>query len=265
MGGKGSGYFGHSREHGLHRKGIPTASRGKINAINQLKKKSSNEFNIASKNLKNDKWNNITFTRGKNKLYTVIKIDNDLINVSYIEADKKDVGLGSIFMKTIKEYADSTNRNLIVSHQTNPAFFDKFEWLERIDERTSIYKGKIINSVKNADLIKQLEVGTQVEMEHTDNPEIAKQIALDHLKEDPVYYTKLLKAFPDEHPELRKQLAKGIPKTKMYDGKRFKRHSYYASRTIADVITARLKRKGFKVRETITSNGIIVLYKRGGS
>ena len=30
MGGKGSGYFGHSREHGLHRKGIPTTSKGKI-------------------------------------------------------------------------------------------------------------------------------------------------------------------------------------------------------------------------------------------
>lgn len=262
MAGKGRGWHGDSRLHSLARKGIPTASRG--NAINQLKKKSSNEFKISSKKLKKDKWNTITFTKGKNKLYTVMMIDNDMINISYIEANKKDIGLGTIFMKTIKEYADSTNRNLIISHQTNPAFFDKFSWLERIDERTSIYKGKLINSENNVIPTNQLEVGTQVEMEHTDNPEIAKQIALDHLKEDTEYYTKLLKCFPDEHPELRKQLAKGIPKTKTYNGKQFKRHSFYASRMIADVITARLKRRGFKVRETITSNGIIVLYKYRG-
>ena len=37
----------------------------------------------------------------------------------------------------------------------------------------------------------ELEMGTQQEMEHTDDPEVAKQIALDHIKEDPAYYSKL--------------------------------------------------------------------------
>lgn len=40
----------------------------------------------------------------------------------------------------------------------------------------------------------QLSQGISHEMEHTDNPEVAKKIALDHIKEDPQYYDKLEKA-----------------------------------------------------------------------
>ena len=40
----------------------------------------------------------------------------------------------------------------------------------------------------------QLNIGTNVELEHTDNYMIARKIAQDHLKEDPIYYTKLKKA-----------------------------------------------------------------------
>jgi len=39
----------------------------------------------------------------------------------------------------------------------------------------------------------QLAIGMDIEMEHTDNPEIAKEIAMDHLTEDPDYYKKLKK------------------------------------------------------------------------
>lgn len=39
--------------------------------------------------------------------------------------------------------------------------------------------------------IDQLKRGIEVEMEHTDDPEIAKEIAMDHLAEDPRYYSKL--------------------------------------------------------------------------
>lgn len=56
-----------------------------------------------------------------------------------------------------------------------------------------------INNTKEEDVDPaQLEIGIQVEMEHTDSPEIAKEIALDHLTEDPIYYTKLGKCFPEE-------------------------------------------------------------------
>ena len=39
----------------------------------------------------------------------------------------------------------------------------------------------------------QLSKGTQVEMEHTDDPNVASEIARDHLTEDPDYYKKLEK------------------------------------------------------------------------
>jgi hypothetical protein len=37
----------------------------------------------------------------------------------------------------------------------------------------------------------QLAKGTKVEFEHTDDKELAQEIAMDHLEEDPVYYDKL--------------------------------------------------------------------------
>ena len=40
----------------------------------------------------------------------------------------------------------------------------------------------------------QLSTGIQIEMEHTNDVEIAKEIAMDHLTEDPKYYTKLVAA-----------------------------------------------------------------------
>ena len=40
----------------------------------------------------------------------------------------------------------------------------------------------------------EFEVGKTVELEHTDDINISKEIALDHLAEDPKYYSKLFKA-----------------------------------------------------------------------
>ena len=40
----------------------------------------------------------------------------------------------------------------------------------------------------------ELAIGVQVEMEHTNDEKIATEIALDHLTEDPQYYTKLVNA-----------------------------------------------------------------------
>jgi hypothetical protein len=41
---------------------------------------------------------------------------------------------------------------------------------------------------------KELALGIKTELEHTNDPGIAKNIARDHLVEDAHYYTKLLKA-----------------------------------------------------------------------
>jgi len=40
----------------------------------------------------------------------------------------------------------------------------------------------------------QLNAGIRVEMEHTNDPKKAREIALDHLKEDPEYYSRLIEA-----------------------------------------------------------------------
>ena len=45
-----------------------------------------------------------------------------------------------------------------------------------------------INSIED-----ELKIGIEVEREHTDDLEVAKKIALDHLAEDSKYYTKLKK------------------------------------------------------------------------
>ena len=55
---------------------------------------------------------------------------------------------------------------------------------------------QVPNCVKKAE--DQIEMGTKVEMEHTDDEEEAKKIAMDHLKEDSHYYTKLGEAMPKE-------------------------------------------------------------------
>jgi len=62
-------------------------------------------------------------------------------------------------------------------------------------------KGLLSESLeeKNIDVDpEELKKGIEVEKEHTDDPVKAEEIALDHLKEDPKYYTKLAKAGLEE-------------------------------------------------------------------
>jgi hypothetical protein len=56
------------------------------------------------------------------------------------------------------------------------------------------------------DFEKELKAGISVEMEHTEDSETAKRIALDHLSEDPEYYEKLAKAGLVDEPAALKDL-----------------------------------------------------------
>lgn len=49
---------------------------------------------------------------------------------------------------------------------------------------------------------KEIETGIKVEMEHTGDPKLAKEIAMDHLMEFPDYYTRLLKMEKEAEKEL---------------------------------------------------------------
>jgi len=73
---------------------------------------------------------------------------------------------------------------------------------------TKIKEGSAIPKNVNPD---ELRKGIEVEKEHTDNPKIALKIALDHLKEDPKYYTKLATLGLEEGPNIKEeQLDEGV-------------------------------------------------------
>lgn len=56
------------------------------------------------------------------------------------------------------------------------------------------FRGGLADKKRESDFDPEaLAKGTAVEMEHTDDPEAAKEIAMDHLVEDPKYYDKLAK------------------------------------------------------------------------
>lgn len=52
----------------------------------------------------------------------------------------------------------------------------------------------------------QLRKGIKVEMEHTSDPDIAMEIAMDHLMEDPEYYNKL----EEIHESIKKRGSKWV-------------------------------------------------------
>lgn len=54
------------------------------------------------------------------------------------------------------------------------------------------------HGVSRMQIAQQLDKGIKVEMEHTSNKSAAREIALDHLAEDPVYYDKLAKVGLEE-------------------------------------------------------------------
>jgi hypothetical protein len=73
------------------------------------------------------------------------------------------------------EYPDRKQRHAVILSQ----------WAKAKDLR------KARNSENRHSILAQLALGTQEEMEHTDNPLEAMKIAVDHLLEDQDYYVKL--------------------------------------------------------------------------
>lgn len=66
--------------------------------------------------------------------------------------------------------------------------------IKGILERKEILPGGLGDNAPDSEFdSKQLEMGIKAELEHTKNKSLAKEIAKDHLKEDPKYYTKLKK------------------------------------------------------------------------
>jgi hypothetical protein len=73
------------------------------------------------------------------------------------------------------------------------------KWAKTIDELLKNWEGIGKNLTKEDVDSEQLAMGIEIEMEHTKSREMSKLIALDHLKEDPEYYTKLKKMEKGKH------------------------------------------------------------------
>lgn len=72
-------------------------------------------------------------------------------------------------------------------------FFSEFE--NKPSEQNNKLKGGIGDTIASEGVdTSELSTGVQVEMEHTNDINVATEIALDHLAKDPEYYTKLVKA-----------------------------------------------------------------------
>jgi GNAT superfamily N-acetyltransferase len=69
-----------------------------------------------------------------NEMFDQSEYANEMI-LSWISADVTGTGLGSAFMKTAKYYADTTGMPFRVVMVTNPDFYDRFSWLQRVRAR----------------------------------------------------------------------------------------------------------------------------------
>lgn len=69
------------------------------------------------------------------------------------------------------------------------------EFYEHLTEEVNTLTGGVGDKAAPSDVnTHELSIGVQVEMEHTNDPKVATEIAMDHLTEDPEYYTKLVDA-----------------------------------------------------------------------
>lgn len=77
----------------------------------------------------------------------------------------------------------------ILLSEKDGKLLDKPTWTP---EKLAMYHKVDLNVI-----LQQLKQGISVESEHTSHKEVAREIALDHLKEDPYYYSQLAKVEKD--------------------------------------------------------------------
>lgn len=65
------------------------------------------------------------------------------------------------------------------------------QYIDNLLEQDQIKGGKADNQDHKKYNQKELKKGRKHEKEHTDDPDMAEEIASDHLEEDPKYYTRL--------------------------------------------------------------------------
>jgi cytidyltransferase-like protein len=113
----------------------------------------------------------------------------------YPNADIVDIGTIENFSATELRKA-VRDRDIATIERMIPNGITAIEFLEAMNSR--VHENLDPSSIDP----EQLKMGMEVEKEHTDDPMVARKIAIDHLKEDPKYYTKLatLKLEQQEDP-----------------------------------------------------------------
>ena len=114
-------------------------------------------------------------------------LPQDLEGTPY-DPDEIRLGLRSEMKK--QEFPDKTKAKQTVMDNLakNPRFYSDLLQYMNSD------KGEIMENIDPA----QLKMGIEIEKEHTSDHALAQKIAMDHLKEDPKYYTKLKAAGLEE-------------------------------------------------------------------
>jgi hypothetical protein len=71
--------------------------------------------------------------------------------------------------------------------------FKDYFLLEQLSKGKTLEEIAASHNVDLEELKKELLMGIEVEKEHTSSEKMASRIAMDHLTEDPIYYSKLKK------------------------------------------------------------------------
>ena len=94
-------------------------------------------------------------------------------------------------IKDVREFGKEDPDSLFYQ----PTYEEEFESQGKCRDTTGLAdKHKVTE--KDVDK-QQLKIGIEIEMEHTNDPKVAKKIALDHLSEIPDYYTRLVRMEKD--------------------------------------------------------------------
>ncbi len=141
--------------------------------------------------------------------------DNNLMVQAYVPgatgvSDEKNPGPVSFGyqaknQKGLENYT-KWNGNTMPEHQyqTNKPFgYDQTE--QQVEASAEAPNALLQKDFKVSPMEHELKMGVNRELEHTDQPAAATEIALDHLAEDPDYYTKLNQVMPESGPEEKKE------------------------------------------------------------
>jgi len=96
----------------------------------------------------------------------------------------------------------------------------------KADKLTTADIAKKFN-VTLSDIENQVAMGVKVEIEHTGDKSLAREIALDHLTEFPDYYTRLIKMEKDAQFESNADV---LEKIRLYKGSVSEFNSYWKNR-----------------------------------